>query len=248
MFFCYVDESGDPGYENSPTRYFTLGCLLIHEDHWLDALNKSVDLRRYLKKNFNIPARKELKASWILHGKKYFRDINISFSQRLNVYKAAMMLQEASGIMNVFAIVIDKKKVRRKDKVDPRERAWTYAIERMVSYAGEGDENVHILPDEGHGDYIRKRIRRMRRNHVIKGFYGGALNREARNVVGDCSPRDSSKSYFVQFADLNAYAAFRKVEPGNTIGEELWDTLGQSRIGEVSKLTEGPTGIKLWPT
>lgn len=31
MYFMYVDESGDPGMLVSPTRYFVLSGLVVHE-------------------------------------------------------------------------------------------------------------------------------------------------------------------------------------------------------------------------
>jgi len=51
-----------------------------------------------------------------------------------------------------------------------------------------------------------------------------------------------------QLADLNAYAAFRKVFPGETVGENIWDELGNARILEVNSLRGGPPGIVVWPT
>jgi hypothetical protein len=74
-----------------------------------------------------------------------------------------------------------------------------------------------------------------------------ALKRNAENVVEDPSDRRSSESYFVQLADLNAYAAFRKIFPGVNVGDELWDELGDARIAEVNALRGGPTGIVVWP-
>ena len=34
MFLMYVDESGDCGLQNSPTRYLVLTGLVIHELRW----------------------------------------------------------------------------------------------------------------------------------------------------------------------------------------------------------------------
>lgn len=43
MYLMYVDESGDPGLTSSPTRYFVLSGIVIHELRWaicLDQLNQ----------------------------------------------------------------------------------------------------------------------------------------------------------------------------------------------------------------
>ena len=70
-------------------------------------------------------------------------------------------------------------------------------------------------------------------------------------IVEDPSDRLSHASYFIQAADLCAYAAVRKARPTKKLGGEMWDLLGDAkedcRIGEVNKLSGGPRGIKVWP-
>ena len=34
MYLLYVDESGDIGLDNSPTNYFCLSGLVVHELRW----------------------------------------------------------------------------------------------------------------------------------------------------------------------------------------------------------------------
>jgi hypothetical protein len=109
-------------------------------------------------------------------------------------------------------------------------------------------DNIHVLPDEGHGEFIRKKIRAMRRyNNVPSAFGGPSLDRKAQNIVEDSSDRRSHESYFIQLADLNAYAAFRRVFPGATFGTDVYDELGDARITAVNSLSGGPTGIVVWP-
>lgn len=63
----------------------------------------------------------------------------------------------------------------------------------------------------------------------------------------DSSDRRSHESYFIQLADLNAYAAFRRVFPGESFGEDIYEELGEARVTEVNRLSGGPTGIVVWP-
>lgn len=67
-------------------------------------------------------------------------------------------------------------------------------------------------------------------------------------IVEDSSDRRSKESFFIQLADLNAYAACRKVFPIATFGGEVWDELGTARVLEVNSLRGGPPGIVVWPT
>jgi hypothetical protein len=88
----------------------------------------------------------------------------------------------------------------------------------------------------------------MRRfNHVPSAFGSGTLDRKAMNIVEDSSDRRSTESFFVQLADLNAYAAFRKAFPSASFDGTVWDELGEARLAEVNKTRGGPTGIVVWP-
>lgn len=49
MYLLYVDESGDTGHVNSPTKHFVLSALVIHEDQWLNILDDLVHSEGILK-------------------------------------------------------------------------------------------------------------------------------------------------------------------------------------------------------
>jgi hypothetical protein len=247
MFFAYFDESGDSGYDKSPTRTFTLASILVDDSDWLELLDQTVAFRRFLRDNFGIPPRAELKAQWLIHGKGDIRGLGLSFPARMAAYRAALRFQRKCGLVRTFAVVIDKKKIKKRS-YDPREFAWQYALERLERFGTAEQRNCHVLPDEGHGDFIRKKLRMMRRFHTVPSAFGpDRLDRKAENIVEDSSDRRSSDSYFIQLADLNAYAAFRRAFPGPNFDGSYWDELGDARIKRVSHLTGGIPGIKLWP-
>ena len=62
MFLMYVDESGDSGLVNSPTRYFVLTGLVVHELRWHDALNSLVNFRQRMRGKFGLKLREEIHA------------------------------------------------------------------------------------------------------------------------------------------------------------------------------------------
>lgn len=247
MFFAYFDESGDTGFDSSPTSTFALTALLVDDRRWLSALDQTVAFRRFLRDQFRIPTRAELKASWLVHNKGDIRPCGLTYQARMAAYAAAMRFQRKSGVFRTFTILIDKSKIANRPS-DVREIAWRFAIQRLERFGRAEKENLHVIPDEGHGDFIVKKIRAMRRfSHVPSAYGTGALKRDATNIVEDASERNSRESYFVQLADLNAYAAFRKVFPGPNFGAEIWAELGESRVMEVNKLKGGPPGIVIWP-
>lgn len=247
MFFAYFDESGDTGLGQSPTGTFSLSCILLHDSDWLNALDQTIAFRRYLRDNFHIAPRAELKASWLIHNKGDIRRAGLRYPARLAAYRAALRFQRKCGLFRSFTILIDKNKIQKRD-TDVRETAWQYAIQRLERFGTDKKDNIHVLPDEGHGEFIRKKIRAMRRfSHVPSAFGGPALDRKAQNIVEDSSDRRSHESYFIQLADLNAYAAFRRVFPGASFGGDIYDELGDARVTEVNTLSGGPTGVVVWP-
>ena len=63
MYLMYVDESGDIGLSGSPTRYFVLTGLVLHELRWRQTLDELIGFRRELKADFGLKLREEIHAS-----------------------------------------------------------------------------------------------------------------------------------------------------------------------------------------
>jgi hypothetical protein len=247
MYFAYFDESGDSGYEKSPTSAFVLACILVPDAKWLDMLDGLVEHRRYLRRQFGISPRVELKATWLVHNTGSFRRAGLPFRARMAVYRSSMRFIDKCGCAKTFAVLINKPLVKKRD-VAARAWAWTYAIERLERFGTSEQANAHILPDEGHGQFIKKKLREMRRFHYVPSAFGTeALERKAANIVEDSSDRRSGESFFIQLADLAAYAAYRKCFPGEAFDGSFWDELGDARIVDVNLLSGGPPGIKVWP-
>lgn len=247
MYLAYADESGDSGYQGSPSDLFVLSILLVHEQDWLRTLDRLVTMRRYLRDTYGIPPVAEIKASHLIQRKGVIKRLGLDPAQRHEIYNLAMKFQRKEGVFTAFSVAIDKTKIKRRER-DPRQFAWSFAIERLDNFAGHKGEYISLYPDAGHGYFIRKMVRRMRRFHRVPSAFGpGQLEAAALRVVEDPSDRQSHESYFIQLADLNAYASYRKVQPTSKLGGEMWDELGEARLEEVNKLAGGPTGIKVFP-
>ncbi|MEK9509541.1 DUF3800 domain-containing protein [Gaopeijia maritima] len=247
VFFAYVDESGDSGYHNSPTSWFALSVVLVREVDWLSALDRLVDMRRYLRDQYGLSPRAELKANYIVHNKGPFRSLGLKLETRLEIFRLVLRAQRQLGFFTTWAIVIDKDRIKRRNR-DPRDFAWQYMIERMDNLSHRQGELLKLFPDAGHGYFIRRKVRMMRRFHRVPSAFGTEqLQASTQRIVEDPSDRDSKESYFIQLADLNCYAAVRHVLPDKRVGKEFWDELGDARLEDVNKLRGGPTGIKLFP-
>lgn len=122
---------------------------------------------------FRIGPRAELKAAWLIHNKGDIRASGLTYPARLAAYRAAMRFQRKAGVFRVFTVLIVKTRIT-KLPADVREIAWRYAIQRLERFGTSAKDNLHILPDEGHGEFIRKKIRLMRRFNRVPSAYGGS--------------------------------------------------------------------------
>jgi hypothetical protein len=209
-----------------------------------------------MRSQWGIPATAELKAAKILRPGGIFYKLGLSKQDRMEVYRTVMAFQRAEKAYTVFAVCIDKMRLNNRN-YDPRTWAWQLALERIHNFAGSGgnDDLVALFPDAGHGYFIRRMVRKMRRHHTVGSAFmpGMRLKAQATRVVEDPSDRDSKQSYFIQLADLNAYAALRWLHPTTKqFGQEMWDELGAARLLAVNKLRGGPQatrppGIKVYP-
>jgi hypothetical protein len=250
MYLAYFDESGDSGVENSPTSFFVLACLLIKEVDWVTALDKLVAMRSQLRKQFNLPTRQEMKAKHFRSGRGVLDVLGWSRSQRLQLFRKLLRFQSQSVPARVFAVAVRKRTAALKGW-EPRQAAWTFALQRVQRFCDEMGEMAMLFPDDGHGAFIRRRIRAMRRYHSVPSFYNAAPRRmETKRIIEDPNERRSQDSYFIQMVDWAAYAAHRSryVDPVRSVPDDLWDELDAILVHDVNKLKGGPPGIVYYPS
>jgi Protein of unknown function (DUF3800) len=252
MFMAYFDESGDSGLIKSPTRFFVLSCVLVHQDHWLSTLDRLIDMRRQIKKQHGVSTRPEIKATDMRRGRGPLLDLRWSLERRMAFYRDLMRFQavELTDIA-CFSIAIEKAPAFARRKEDIRETAWTYAMQRVDRFCKENNDKAMIFPDEGHGRLVKTIIRRMRRHHRAPRHFGsGSISVPTERIIEDPNDRQSHDSYFIQLADWNAFACHRSqyVDPKPHVPDDLWDELGDCRLLAVNKVTGGPPGIVVYPT
>lgn len=250
MYLAYFDESGDSGLVGSPTTFFVLACVLVHHAQWALSLDRLIKVRRILREKYKIPTRPEIKALDLKRGEGALRPLRLSPATRLDIYAKLMELQPRYlPEAKTFAVAIEKAPAA-KNGWEPRETAWKFALERVDKFCLKQGESAMIFPDEGHGRFIRRRLREMRRfHHIPRRFGGGTFKIPTARLIEDPNDRQSHDSYFIQVADWNAYAAHRsmQVDPTSPATAGLWNMLGDQRLLEVNRNVGGPPGIKLYP-
>jgi hypothetical protein len=253
MYLVYIDDSGDTGLPSQTktiTKGYVLSAMLIKDTNWLTTLDQFVRFRRFLYQQFRIKQGSELKASFLIHGNGAFEKLKTSNDARMKIYKMALHLQvKIGGIIN-WAVVIDKSKWEAKNyQMSLLEASWRMMFERLERFTTKNNETCMVFPDQGNEVYVKGLLREMRRFNNPNSAYTKRvlLKRELNKLVEDPNFRISHESYFIQMADLNAYAAHRHIFPEPWFGSEYWDYLGDTRLEDVNRLRKGPKGIVLRP-
>lgn len=252
MLLAYVDESGDAGYAGSQT--YTLACVLMDADAWPSAFDGFIAFRRFLRERFGIRVRAEIKANHLVRGNGAVT--GLGEGQRSVVFRQHMRLATKINV-TVFAVVIEKGKINKRT-LNPRDLAWEFLLQRLERTSTKSDEPVLLMHDEGDGLAIRKLARKARRaGRAGSAFGSGTLRTPFQLLIDDPVSRNSGQSYFVQLADLAAYAAFRRLHPppakrSSVCPQGMWDELGAATYVPANQLAaslvpEAPSGIVVWP-
>lgn len=239
MLLAYVDESGDIG-RSGGTKTYTLGCVMVKHDQWLPIFDRLINYRRHLRDRHGFPVRAELKANYLLQNNgPHLKERPLSEEARFSIYRQTMRLVPKLGL-DAFAVVIEKAKADAKYPGRPYEDiAWEWLMQRLERRANFEKEHVLLIHDEGDATTVRKIARKARRAGTA-GTATGVVAVPFKRLIDDPVPRDSRQSYFLQLADLAAYAAFRRLYPPpprrkQIVPEGMWDELGAARFKKVTR-------------
>lgn len=250
MYVAYVDESGDDGLRGSQT--YSLGCVMVESAAWADAFDGLLGFRRFLRDKFGLRIRDEIKANFLLGNGGPFRELERPLSEeaRFKLYRACLRIQPKLGL-TAFGVVIDKARASQLGGTRPAsDIAWEYLLQRLERRGSYEKTEILLIHDEGDALTIRKRARKARRAGSAGSAFGtGILSVPFRRLLDDPVPRHSHDSYFIQLADLTAYAAFRRLYPPparavQIVPQNAWNELGAARFRPVRSAKYGdPPGI-----
>ena len=220
MYLMYVDESGDVGLENSPSRYFILTGLVIHELRWRDTLAQLVGFRRRMRDKFGLHLREEIHAGAMITKPGDLQ--RIKRHDRLAILRAFADELAQNQDLNVINVVVDKH--GKSSGYDVFEQTWKTLIQRFENtilyrnFRGpqNPDEGGIILPDNTDGEKLRRLLRKQRRYNPVPNQpqYGpGYRNLGLKTVIEDPWLKDSQHSYFIQAADLCSYLLYQHLVP-----------------------------------
>ena len=235
MYLMYVDESGDSGVNNSPTRYYILTGIVFHELLWTDVLTSLVDFRRALK------ASKGLKIKEEIHSVEFINRpgklVRIPRNDRVDILKKCLSWLDSQQGVSTFSIVVDKQN----KSGGIFELAWESLLNRFENtiihknFPGpqNADDRGIVISDNTEGEKLTILIRKMRHYNPVpnagKFYSSGYRNVKLKALIEDPIMKDSKNSLIHQIVDVVAYSVRQRYEPnaymkkkgGRTMYEKL---------------------------
>ena len=251
MYLMYVDESGDIGLPpSSPTRYFVLSAIIIHELRWRDTISDLVKFRRHLKATKGLKIKEEIHCTNFIN--KPGPLVRIPRNDRLDIIKQCIDWLNVQRDLRIFSVVIDKS--GKQATYDVFENAWNALLmrfENTLSYKNfpgprKPDDTGMVLSDNTDGGKLRTLIRRMRHFNMIPSRYGPASrNLKLQYIIEDPVLRDSQFSLMHQMNDVVAYCAKQLYDPNSYVRKKgagsFYKRLTNVSLQVVS--TKNPYGI-----
>lgn len=219
MYIMYVDESGDTGHINSPSKYFILSAIVVHETDWFALLNDMIEFRRYLKMKYGLNMKEEIHASVFVNGRPKLNK-TIPKNLRLDLLKKCLEWINTRNDISIVTIRLTKSKWF--DIFDFGWRTLIQRFENTLSYKNfpnpTGFDKGLIVADDTDGGKLTKLLREMRRHNHVPGVAGtSSRNLKLQAVIEDPVFRNSANSYLHQMADVVAYFARQQYEPNKFI-------------------------------
>jgi len=220
----YVDESGDTGLVDSPTSYFALSGIVVHESRWREFVNSLIAFRRILKSVYGLPLRTEIHASpYINH-----RPIDLPRHLRL-----AILRNTLDELTKFDGISINNVIVRKNGKpldYDVFHAAWGTLFQRFENTMAAGNypgghtrDSGLVITDSIAGKRLLRLVRKMAVHNYIPHdprYGGGARNVPIRRVIEDPHGKDSAETLPIQMADVCAYFLHQRYAPSTYVRKQ----------------------------
>jgi hypothetical protein len=252
----YIDESGDSDvYAITALAIpFLRRTALVWRIAWPGNFDAVKDWRKYIKNTHGIPMRKELHGHKFASGRGHYRLGKQQFSQKAAAAVYRDLLSRLSFLPDASIISVvgtNNSQLYGQTKLE----AMLYALlQRMRTACVKARRNGLVFFDEGHGEYrklYRRSLHYLPTGSMYGGWPGATINLPLDNFTKDGNEKDSKHSYYIQLADMIAYALFLKIKgerggltPWQGVNhlETLYDQIPISKLN-LKASTKDPQGI-----
>lgn len=220
MYLMYVDESGDTGLANSPTRYFALSGIVVHESSWRQFLQTLITFRKTLRSVYGLPIRAEIHASEYLQSRVFGLDRHV----RLAILRNTLDELAKLPTISITNVVVDKQ--GKPAGYDVFNAAWGTLFQRfentLVSSnfpGGHRHDHGLVITDATAGKKLSRLVRRMAvfNNIPNDANRGGYRNIPTTRVIEDPHGKDSAETLPIQMADVVAFFLMQRFAPNSYI-------------------------------
>lgn len=221
MYIMYVDESGDTGLTHSPTDFFVLSGIVVHERRWRDFLNTLIAFRKTLRNVHNLPIRTEIHASHYINR----RPIELARHVRLAVLRNS--LDELAKLEYISITNVVVRKAGKPADYDVFDNAWRTLFQRFENTMTHGNfpggfkyDHGIVVTDATAGRKLLRLVRKMAvHNFIPHDAYhgGGARNVPITKIIEDPHGKDSAETLPIQMADVVAYFLHQRYKPASYI-------------------------------
>ncbi len=230
MYLIYVDESGDPGLYNSPSRYYALSGIVIHELWWMEYLDQIIDFRKRMRAKYGLYMREEIHAANFINNPGKL--LGIKRNDRLSILRLFTNELATMTDLNIINVIVDKN--GKNSNCDIFELGWKLLIQRFENTISRHnfkgptnpDERGMIIPDNTDNKKLSGLVRKLRRYNPIPSkpqHSIGYRNILLKNTIEDPYFKDSKDSYFTQAADLTAFLLFQYKKPNKYMKQTAGD-------------------------
>lgn len=218
MYLMYVDESGDTGLTGSPSRYFVLSGLVVHESNWHAFINHLSNLKKTLRSNYGLMLRTEI------HSSEFIRKPidQIAKHNRLAILRNCLDELTKFPNLSITNVVVDK--LGKPPTYDVFNAAWGTLFQRFENTlhfgnfpGGFNDDYGMVLTDATSGEKLSRLMRRMSVYNFVPYRNGSTRNIPIKKIIEDPHGKDSRSSLPIQMADVCAYFLQQKMQPNSYV-------------------------------
>lgn len=248
MYLMYVDESGDCGLTNSPSKYFVLSAIVIHELRWRTVIKSLAEFKRELKKLKGIKIREEIHCHELISNPGKLA--RIKRHERLDIIKRSINWIGAQTDINVMSVVVNKEGKQS----DVFEMGWNTLLmrfENTINYKNfnggrqdKSDDVGMVIADNTDVHKLRLLQRKMRHINFTPSKFG-TTDRDLRIkfIIEDPVFRDSQDSLLHQMTDVLAYSLKQKYAPNSYMKSKAATDLYSRLPNVVKKISRLNNGI-----
>jgi hypothetical protein len=226
MYYLYIDESGDTGHINSPTNYFVLTGLVIHETNWRTFLDDLVRFRQNLRGVYGLKLKEEIHAMPFVQ--KSHPMPGMAKNIKIYILRQCIDWMAARSDVQILTVAVDKR--GKPATYNVFENAWQALIQRFENTiqhrnypGGFADQRGMLVPDGTYSKQLTGLVRKMRHyNTVPNTAYFAQQGTQYRNmklqyVIEDPFFKDSAGSFIHQMVDVMVYFARQYFEPNTRV-------------------------------